>query len=636
MAAIQRAQSLCFERNTPMTNFTALPLAEPILKALEAQGYASPTPIQAQAIPPALEGRDILGIAQTGTGKTAAFVLPILDKLVREPKARPVRGTRVLILAPTRELASQIATSCQNYGRFLRLAITTVFGGVPINRQGRMLERGVDILVATPGRLLDLVDQRMLTLKDVDVLVLDEADQMMDLGFIHALKQIVTLLPKQRQTLFFSATMPEAIAQLAGKYINNPVEVAVTPAATTAERVEQFAYFLDQRDKSALLAHLLADKAVTSTLVFTRTKHGADRLVKQLGGARINAVAIHGNKSQPQREKALGLFRAGQVRVLVATDIAARGIDISGVSHVFNYELPNVPDQYVHRIGRTARAGAAGVAVALVAPDERSYLKQIEKLTRQEVLRLPVPEGLVALPKPMMERDERSDRRARPERGERRERPERAPRLREERRPEGRFEERAEGPTEGRFEGRPEGRFEPRGERRPARASEGRFAPRGERRPEGRFEGRPEGRFEPRGERRPEGRFEGRPEGRFEPRGERRPEGRFEGRPEGRFEPRGERRPEGRFEGRPEGRFEPRGERRPEGRFEGRPEGRFEGRGEGPARGGFKPARPAGGKGPGGKSFGGKRFGGPRPNGGTGGERAPQGGKRFGGGRGRG
>ena len=383
-----------------MTDFSTLALAAPIAEALEATGYTTPTPIQAQAIPHVLEGRDLLGIAQTGTGKTAAFALPILDRLARKPGPLPRKGTRVLVLAPTRELAGQIATSFQKYGQFLKLSIGTAFGGVPINKHIRQMVRGTDVLVATPGRLIDLIDRKAMTLNDVEVLVLDEADQMLDLGFIHALRRIVPLLPRRRQTLFFSATMPAQIAELAGKYLDEPVEVSVAPAATTAEKVAQRAHFVAQGEKQALLAHTLRDDAIDRVLVFTRTKHGADRVVRNLERDGIKSAAIHGNKSQPQRERALAAFRSGHCRVLVATDIAARGVDVPGVSHVVNFEIPNVAEQYVHRIGRTARAGAEGLAISFVAPDERNYLRDIERLTRQAVEVMPLPEGFTHQPAP--------------------------------------------------------------------------------------------------------------------------------------------------------------------------------------------------------------------------------------------
>ena len=377
-----------------MPDFSDLGLSAPILAALAAKGYAAPTPIQLHAIPPVLSGRDLCGIAQTGTGKTAAFALPILQRLSAAPLRPAPQACRTLVLSPTRELASQIADSFRAYGAGMRLSTTVVFGGVPIGRQRQQLARGVDILVATPGRLLDLIDNRWLTLSSVQVLVLDEADRMLDLGFIHALKRIVKLLPRQRQTLLFSATMPRAIAALAEDYLNDPVKVAVAPAATTVERVEQGVAFVPTDRKRDLLATMLRDPAFARVLVFTRTKHGADRVVRHLAGAGIDANAIHGNKSQPQRERALAGFRDGQARVLVATDIAARGIDVDGVSHVINFDLPNVPEDYVHRIGRTARAGAAGIAIAFCSDEERPYLRDIEKLTRSPLRPIPVPAAM--------------------------------------------------------------------------------------------------------------------------------------------------------------------------------------------------------------------------------------------------
>jgi ATP-dependent RNA helicase RhlE len=371
--------------------FSQFGLSEPILRALATEGYVTPTPIQKEAIPHVMAGRDLCGIAQTGTGKTAAFALPILHRLV-QTAAQPARKScRTLVLSPTRELASQIADSFRAYGKQLRLATDVVFGGVPIGKQERRLAAGVDILVATPGRLLDLVDRRALTLRDVEILVLDEADQMLDLGFIHALKRIVRLLPTQRQTLVFSATMPKTIASLADEFLKDPAKVAVTPVATTAERVEQRVMFVPSAHKQALLANVLSDAAIDRVLVFTRTKHGADKVVRSLDKAGIGAAAIHGNKSQPQRERALAAFRSGACRVLVATDIAARGIDVDNVTHVINFELPNVPESYVHRIGRTARAGATGIAISFCNDEERAYLRDIEKLTRQRVPVAPAP-----------------------------------------------------------------------------------------------------------------------------------------------------------------------------------------------------------------------------------------------------
>ncbi|QLC25157.1 DEAD/DEAH box helicase [Parasphingopyxis algicola] len=380
-----------------MTKFSDLGLAEPIQRALAAKEYDTPTPIQVQAIPPLLEGRDLCGIAQTGTGKTAAFALPSLDYLSEEDVPRTPKACRMLILSPTRELASQIADNMRGYAKYLRLRIETVFGGVPVGKQKRKLEGGVDVLVATPGRLLDLIDQRALKLDEVEIFVLDEADQMLDLGFIHDLKRIEKLLPQRRQSLFFSATMPKNIANLADKFLYQPVKVSVAPQATTAERVDQYVTFVAQKEKQALLTMTLRDQDIERALIFSRTKHGADRIVRFLAGAKIGAAAIHGNKSQPQREAALSAFRAGEIKYLVATDIAARGIDIPAVSHVFNFDMPNVPEQYVHRIGRTARAGASGIAISFVNDeDERSYLKSIERLTGIRLEKQALPEDFIA------------------------------------------------------------------------------------------------------------------------------------------------------------------------------------------------------------------------------------------------
>jgi len=376
-----------------LSAFSDFALIEPIQRALQSEGYTKPTPIQAQTIAPALLGRDILGIAQTGTGKTAAFALPILHRLVTSAKPRLARSCRALILSPTRELASQIAESFRTYGANLHLKTAVVFGGIPIGRQIRDLQTGVDILVATPGRLIDLVEQRAISLKDVEILVLDEADQMLDLGFIVPLKRIVTMLPKVRQSLFFSATMPKAVTGLVENFLTNPVKVSVTPVATTAERVTQGVMFIQSVKKQALLHAVLEDKSIERVLIFTRTKHAADRVVKHLTIQGIDSAAIHGNKSQAQREKALLAFRKGQCRVLVATDIAARGIDVEGVTHVINFELPNVPESYVHRIGRTARAGAAGIAIAFCCSEERPFLRDIERLTRLPIPVLALPDG---------------------------------------------------------------------------------------------------------------------------------------------------------------------------------------------------------------------------------------------------
>jgi ATP-dependent RNA helicase RhlE len=410
-----------------MTTFASLGLAEPLVRALAAEGYDTPTPIQLQAIPPGLAGRDICGIAQTGTGKTAAFALPILHQLLNNPAVRRKSSTRVLVLAPTRELASQIAESFQAYGRHMKLSILTVFGGTPLPRQQKAMMGGVDVLVATPGRLIDLIERHSVLLDSVEHLVVDEADQMLDLGFIHALRRIAAMLPRRRQTLFFSATMPKTIAELASRFLSDPVQIAVTPVATTAERVEQFVTNVNQKEKQALLTMTLKKPGFEKCLVFTRTKHGADRVVRHLEAAGIRAAAIHGNKSQPHRERALAAFKGGQVGVLVATDIAARGIDIDAVSHVINFELPNVPEQYVHRIGRTARAGMDGIAISFCADDERAFLRDIEKLTRNRLMPMPLPDNFVAAaaainklapaPTPKEEMHERWSGHSRPQRG---------------------------------------------------------------------------------------------------------------------------------------------------------------------------------------------------------------------------
>jgi ATP-dependent RNA helicase RhlE len=377
-------------------SFMSLGLSKPLLDALAAKNYAQATPIQLQAIPTVLTGRDLLGIAQTGTGKTAAFMLPCLDRLAEAQRFPRPGQVRMLVLAPTRELAAQIAASAQAYGRFMRLSVGVIFGGVPNSKSVRTVARGLDVLVATPGRLLDLIDQRALSLRELEILVLDEADQMLDLGFIHALKRIVALVPQKRQTLFFSATMPKAIKELADKYLTNPAEVSVTPTATTVDRVEQSVTMVNQSEKTALLTLYLQSNPIERALVFSRTKHGADKIVRQLEAAGIGANAIHGNKSQPQRERAIAAFKSGDMPVLVATDIAARGIDIPGVSHVVNFDLPDVPEQYVHRIGRTARAGADGIAVAFCSHDERGNLRDIERTTRQNIAVAPLPQGFAA------------------------------------------------------------------------------------------------------------------------------------------------------------------------------------------------------------------------------------------------
>ncbi len=365
--------------------FSDLALAPPIFKVLEQQGYTAPTPIQGQAIPPILEGRDIMGIAQTGTGKTAAFALPILTRLAADKSPVQRRTCRALILSPTRELAAQIADSFETYGKGLGLSVATVYGGVAHGPQRNALMRGVDIVVATPGRLLDHVGERNLDLSGTGILVLDEADQMLDLGFVVPIRRVVAQLPARRQTLFFSATMPREIATLASEILRDPIKISVTPTATTAERVDQEIIYVETAKKRSLLAVLLADPAMARTIVFTRTKRGADKVSSYLVECGMEAAAIHGNKSQRQREQTLDLFKAGKLRILVATDIAARGIDVDSVSHVVNFELPEVPEAYVHRIGRTARAGAGGRAISLVDNDERDLLRSIEKLTRQQI-----------------------------------------------------------------------------------------------------------------------------------------------------------------------------------------------------------------------------------------------------------
>jgi ATP-dependent RNA helicase RhlE len=379
-----------------VTAFNDLGLSGPLLKALAAQNYRIPTPIQARAIPVLLGGRDLLGIAQTGTGKTAAFTLPILDQLsARASRPRP-RTCHALILSPTRELCAQIGCAVQEYGQFSSLGVATVYGGVSISRQIRAIEPGVDIVVATPGRLVDLVERRALSLANVGIFVLDEADQMLDLGFIHAIRKIMRHLPKRRQSMFFSATMPREIASLARELLNEPVRLEVTPAATTVESVSQQVIHLSASDKLPVLIDLLS--TMPRSIVFTRTKRGADKLARGLSGASVEALAIHGNKSQAQRERALGKFRNGQTKVLVATDIAARGIDVDDVSHIVNYDLPEIPESYVHRIGRTARAGASGVAISFCEREQRPLLRAIELLIKAEIQ--PVGHRLATRPSP--------------------------------------------------------------------------------------------------------------------------------------------------------------------------------------------------------------------------------------------
>jgi ATP-dependent RNA helicase RhlE len=367
------------------TKFEALGLSEPLLRALRSENYDQPTPIQAQAIPHLFEGRDLLGIAQTGTGKTAAFGLPILQELAQDWE-RPVPGKPLsVILAPTRELAIQIGESLKTLGRHTPVRQTVIFGGISQKPQVAALRKGVDIVVATPGRLLDLMNQGHITLDGIWHFVLDEADRMLDMGFIHDVRKIIAALPAERQTLFFSATMPQSVAGFAGSILNDPVRVEVTPQATPVERIDQGVHFVAAADKKNLLINLLGDEHLDRVIVFTRTKHRANRVAQQLDKAGISAEAIHGNKSQGARQNALRRFTDGSARVLVATDIAARGIDIQDVSHVINYELPNVAEDYVHRIGRTARAGASGAAISLCDPGEQAYLRAIEQLTEQQI-----------------------------------------------------------------------------------------------------------------------------------------------------------------------------------------------------------------------------------------------------------
>lgn len=367
-------------------SFENLNLIEPLLEALKTEGYTNPTPIQEKSIPVVLDRRDLLGCAQTGTGKTAAFAIPILQILHREkPVQRVPKHIKALILTPTRELAIQIGESFMAYGEHTGLSHLVVFGGVSQVPQVNALRHGIDILVATPGRLLDLMDQRYISLQHINIFVLDEADRMLDMGFIHDVKKVISKLPPKRQTLFFSATMPQEISKLADTILDNPVRVEVTPVSSTAEKVEQGIYFVEKENKPSLLLHLLHNDNIKSALVFTRTKHGADKVVKFLNRANIEAEAIHGEKSQNARQRALSLFKNGDLRVLVATDIASRGIDINDLSHVINFELPNVPETYVHRIGRTGRAGASGIALSFCDAEERAYLKDINKLITKSV-----------------------------------------------------------------------------------------------------------------------------------------------------------------------------------------------------------------------------------------------------------
>jgi ATP-dependent RNA helicase RhlE len=365
--------------------FKSLEIIEPILQSLQEEGYSKPTPIQAQAIPIVLDGNDLLGCAQTGTGKTAAFAIPILQLLNNSQGFDRRKKIRSLILTPTRELAIQIGESFKSYGRYTKLSYTVIFGGVNQYSQTQVLQRGVDILVATPGRLLDLMNQGFISLKDIEIFVLDEADCMLDMGFIHDVKKVLGALPHKRQSLFFSATMPPEIIKLADTILKNPKKVTITPGQPTVDIIEQFIYFVDKGNKSALLMDILSDQNIKSALVFTRTKHGADKVVKDLLRHNIKAEAIHGNKAQNARQRALNNFKDQTTRVLVATDIAARGIDVDEMEFVINYELPNISETYVHRIGRTGRAGAKGTAFSFCDAEEKAYLKDIEKLIRKRI-----------------------------------------------------------------------------------------------------------------------------------------------------------------------------------------------------------------------------------------------------------
>jgi ATP-dependent RNA helicase RhlE len=375
---------------SPPMQFSELGLIPPIAQAVAAEGYVAPTPIQAKAIPHVLAGRDLLGLAQTGTGKTAAFALPILQRLAHITPGRGHRPTRCLVLTPTRELAAQIGESFATYGKHLPLRYTVIFGGVGMEPQKQALRNGIDILVATPGRLLDLAGQGLVDLRGLEVFVLDEADRMLDMGFIHDVRRVIGLLPSRRQTLFFSATMPREAQELADRLLHDPETVAVAPPSTTVEKVDQEVFMVEKADKRALLVDVLRDSAMRRVLVFSRTKHGANRIAEHLVKANVGAEAIHGNKSQNARERALSNFKAGRIRVLVATDIAARGIDIDDVTHVVNFDVPEVPETYVHRIGRTARAGASGMALSFVDADERVDWRNILKLVRQDI---PVVDG---------------------------------------------------------------------------------------------------------------------------------------------------------------------------------------------------------------------------------------------------
>jgi ATP-dependent RNA helicase RhlE len=366
-------------------HFESLNIIEPILKSLKEEGYTIPTPIQVQAIPIVLQGTDLIGCAQTGTGKTAAFAVPILQLLSKDKSFDRKKKIRSLIVTPTRELAIQIEESFKAYGRYTGLTCTVVFGGVNQNPQTNALRNGVDILVATPGRLLDLMNQGFISLKNIEIFVLDEADRMLDMGFIHDVRKLLAALPQKRQSLFFSATMPPEIVKLAGSIVYKPVKVEVTPSASTVDIVNQFVYFIDRGNKNSLLLELLKDEKIKTALVFTRTKFGADKVVRILKKKNISAEAIHGNKAQNARQKALSSFKAQTTRVLVATDIAARGIDVDDLEYVINYEIPNISETYVHRIGRTGRAGANGTAISFCDAEEKEYLRDIEKLITKKI-----------------------------------------------------------------------------------------------------------------------------------------------------------------------------------------------------------------------------------------------------------
>lgn len=369
--------------------FEDLRIVPPIIKALEQQGYTHPTPIQAQAIPTLLQGKDLLGCAQTGTGKTAAFAIPVLQNLYLDQQSRPPakgkRKIKALVVTPTRELALQIGENFDAYSKFLPLKTTVIFGGVKQGTQTRILQKGVDILVATPGRLLDLIGQGFIQLNHLEYLVLDEADHMLDMGFIHDIKKIIAKIPSERQSLFFSATMPPEIVALSKKILGTYERVTINPQQTTAERVEQFVYYVAKKDKIRLLVHLVDQQAMSTVLVFSRTKHGADKIVRKLKQSNLKAAAIHGNKSQNARQRALKDFKEGRINILIATDIAARGIDVDDLSHVINYDLPNIPETYVHRIGRTGRARASGQALSFCNQEERAYLKKIQQLIKQQI-----------------------------------------------------------------------------------------------------------------------------------------------------------------------------------------------------------------------------------------------------------